>query len=114
MRILAAGRLCRWSPNWREYLGAEARVLWEWHAAGLLRQAHYGCDWRCAILLLECRSLAEATQLLRCLPSSKAGLLRFEAYACEPMESLAGLFLAHHQPMPWWVGELSEPDGGTG
>lgn len=90
--------------DYKRYQEAEAKMVWELYAAGLVREA-YSCDSHvCAVMILECQSLAEAKQVSRQLPTVKAGVLRCELVKLDPLPKFSEFFARQKLPLPsWWV-----------
>jgi muconolactone delta-isomerase len=59
-------------------LKPEARRVWELYQAGVLRELYFNADCHKALLVLECRDVAEARQVLDGLPLVENGLIEFE------------------------------------
>jgi muconolactone delta-isomerase len=95
MRILAmettvAGvREAQFTP---EIAVAEARRAWDLHQAGTIRELYFRADSPAAVLVLECRGVAEAQAALATLPMVAAGLIRFEVVPLQAYPGFARLF----------------------
>jgi muconolactone delta-isomerase len=59
-------------------LKPEARRVWELYQAGVLRELYFNPDSHTAVLVLECRDVSEARQVLAGLPLVENGLIEFE------------------------------------
>ena len=60
---------------------AEARVAWDLHQAGVIRELYFHADEPMAVLMLECADVAEAESALASLPMVAAGLIETRGLA---------------------------------
>jgi hypothetical protein len=74
------------------YLRAEAARAWELYQSGLLREIYFRDDWPGAVLMLECRSTEEASDILHTLPLVKEGLVAFDVIPLKAYPGFARLF----------------------
>jgi hypothetical protein len=74
------------------YLRAEAARAWELYQSGLLREIYFRDDWPGAVLMLECRSAEEASDILHTLPLVKEGLVAFDVIPLKAYPGFARLF----------------------
>lgn len=74
------------------HLKAEALKAWELHQAGVLRELYFRDDQPTAVLVLECASVAEATDVLKTLPLVAAGLITFDVVPLKAYPGFARLF----------------------
>ena len=58
----------------QEHLETEAKRVWELYQAGVLREFYFRADRQEAVLVLECKSVAETQEILETLPLVQAGL----------------------------------------
>lgn len=84
-------------PNTREeafqpLLKAEAARVWELYQAGIIRELYFHAEHHTAVLVLECSSTAEASELLNTLPLVQARLIQFEVIPLVPYSGFARLF----------------------
>ena len=105
MRIIACGKFSNGhQPREAEkVLEADARYLRELYAAGILLEASLCSAWDCAILILQCHSLAEATQLLGKLPTAKAELFVYDLTELAVFPRLTEEFSNYYLPIPSWL-----------
>jgi len=95
MRILAVERPIsgvtaeRFTPEIR---AAEARVTWDMHQAGVIRELYFRADEEMAVLVLECAGRAEAEAALARLPMVATGLIEFEVWPLRAYPGFARLF----------------------
>lgn len=82
------------AADFAPHLAAEARAVWALYTRGVLRQAFFRPDTHTAVLLLECRDLAEAEAALAGLPLVQAGLITFELIPLAPYTGYERLFAA--------------------
>jgi len=83
------------SPSPEDYaphLKAEAARVWELYQAGVIREMYFRQDRSEAVLVLECKSTAEANEYLKTLPLVKHKLIRFEVIPLIPYPGLSRLF----------------------
>jgi len=73
-------------------LKPEARKAWELYQAGVLRELYFDSDRHTAVLVLECRDVAEAHQVLNRLPLVENGLIEFEIIPLVPYPGFERLF----------------------
>jgi hypothetical protein len=76
------------------YLKAEARRAWERYQSGVIREIYFRADRSEAVLILECRDIQEAGQVLGTLPLVQEGLIRFDVIPLIPYPGFARLFKA--------------------
>ncbi len=75
-------------------LVAEAKQVWELQQAGVIREMYFRADRTDAVLVLECRDVADARSTLAALPLVKEGLIDFDIVPLRPYPGLARLFFA--------------------
>jgi muconolactone delta-isomerase len=71
---------------------AEARMAWDLHQAGVIRELYFLADEPMAVLMLECADVAEAESALASLPMVAAGLIEFEVLPLRAYPGFARLF----------------------
>jgi len=76
------------------HLKAEALRAWELHQEGLLRELYFRADWPGAVLMLECRDLAHAREVLGTLPLMRKGLIDFDVIPLVAYPGFSRLFAA--------------------
>ena len=93
MKILAQSRtlVADETAFTSELLRAEAAKVWELQQAGRIREIYYTAAGE-AVLILECRSAAEALRVLAGLPLVRAKLLEFAVDELCAYDGLARLF----------------------
>jgi hypothetical protein len=74
------------------HLQAEAARAWELYQADIFRELYFRADMPIAVLMLECRDVDEAQQILDTLPLVKAGLITFELMPLTAYPGFARLF----------------------
>lgn len=72
----------------------EARKAWELHQAGSIRELYFRDDQSSAVLILECASLDEASNILNELPFVRDGLISFELIPLRAYPGFARLFMS--------------------
>jgi muconolactone delta-isomerase len=71
---------------------AEATKVWELYQSGKIREIYFRQDTNCAVLVLECRNLEEAEQVLASLPFTQQGLITFDIIPLKPYPGFSRLF----------------------
>ncbi len=79
--------------QFRPYLKPEAARVWELYQAGIIRELYFSQDQHNTVLILECGSTAEASQLLGTFPLVEQGLITFELIPLVPYTGFARLFV---------------------
>ncbi len=74
------------------HLKAEARSVWDLQQRGILREIWFNALEHTAVIMLECASVEEASEVLQSLPLVKAGLITFEVLPLVPYDGFARLF----------------------
>lgn len=80
------------AADFRPYLSAEARAVWELYQSGLVRELYFRPDRHTAVLVLECPDENRARAALAGLPLVQAGLITFELIPLAPYTGFARLF----------------------
>ena len=70
----------------------EARRVWELIQEEVIREIYFQSDEDSAVIMLECKDIQEARQILNTLPLVKAGLIDFELIPLRAYPGLARLF----------------------
>jgi muconolactone delta-isomerase len=73
-------------------LKAEAQHVWELYQSGTIRELYFRADRSDAVLILECKDVREAKEMLDSLPLVQAGLISFEIIPLIPYPGFARLF----------------------
>lgn len=66
------------AEHFQEHAVAEASRVWELTQAGLIRESYFRADRNEAVLVLECKSVFDAQQVLSALPFVQNKLIAFE------------------------------------
>jgi muconolactone delta-isomerase len=74
------------------HLKAEARRVWELYQSGVIRELYFRADRSEAVLVLECKDIAEARQVLDSLPLVQARLITFDIIPLVPYPGFERLF----------------------
>ena len=74
------------------HLKAEAQRVWELYQSGSIRELYFRADRSEAVLMLECKDVNEAQQILQSLPLVQAGLIAFEIIPLIPYPGFVRLF----------------------
>ncbi len=94
MKILAIEKPCgdTRADAFQPHLKSEALKVWEFSQAGIIREAYFRQDHASAVLILECRNVAEAHEILACLPLVREGLIAFDLIPLRAYSGFARLF----------------------
>jgi len=80
--------------NWEnenESLENEARVVYQLSLEGIVREIYF-TENKIAVLMLECRNIGEATEVLNSLPLVKRGLITFDVMELRPYSGYDRIF----------------------
>ena len=80
------------AEQFQQYANDEARKVWEYHQAGIIRELYFHADKNEAVLILECASVVEAHEILAALPFVQEGLITFEIVPLKAYSGFARLF----------------------
>ena len=80
------------SEQYQPFLKTEAAHIWQLYQSGVIREVYFRADRSEAVLMLECRDVNDAQQILSPLPLVQAGLIRFEIIPLLPYPGFARLF----------------------
>ena len=80
------------ADQFQQHVNIEARKVWEYHQAGIIRELYFRPDRNEAVLVLECESVIEAQNILATLPFVKSGLISFEVIPLKAYPGFARLF----------------------
>ena len=94
MKILAIERPCQdaRADAFQPHLKSEALKVWELSQAGIIREAYFSQDRGEAVLILECRNVMEAREILASLPLVREGLIAFDLIPLRAYSGFARLF----------------------
>jgi len=81
------------ADQFQQHANDEARKVWEYHQAGIIRELYFRADRNDAVLVLECESVIEAQEILATLPFVKAGLISFEVIPLKAYSGFERLFI---------------------
>jgi hypothetical protein len=100
MKLLALEReLSGATPEaFQPLLKPEAQRAWELYQAGVLRELYFNSESHTAVLVLECRDVAEARQVLAGLPLVENGLIEFEVIPLVAYTGFERLFAPPNEP----------------
>lgn len=74
------------------YLQKEAAQVWRYYQKDIIREIYFRKDWPGAVLLLECKDIIKAHQIINSLPLVREGLIEFEVFALTPYPGYSRLF----------------------
>lgn len=80
------------SADFAPYLQAEAARVWKLHKEGIIREIYFHRDEHIAVLIMECDTVAEASDILATLPLVQAGLISFHIMPLVPYTGFERLF----------------------
>ncbi|MHA2073522.1 MAG: superoxide dismutase [Candidatus Hodarchaeales archaeon] len=80
------------SDQFKVHAEAEARKVWEHYQNEKIREVYFRQDINCAVLVLECKDLGEAGQVLDSLPYVRQGLITFDVIPLKPYPGFSRLF----------------------
>jgi len=66
--------------------------VWEYYQKGIIREIYFRKDESLAVLILECKNIMDARELLEKLPLAKEGFIDFEIIPLIPYPGFARLF----------------------
>ena len=94
MKMLAIEREVKGVENYKfeEHLREEAARVWQLHQSGVIREIYFQFDQNSAVLILECKDLEEANQVLQTLPLVREGLIIFEVIPLKAYPGFSRLF----------------------
>lgn len=94
MKIIALEHEARGatSEGFQRYAQDEAHKAWDLHQAGLIRELYFRADESSAVLVLECASIEDASNILAELPFVREGLITFELIPLRAYPGFARLF----------------------
>jgi hypothetical protein len=78
--------------DFQPYLQAEAARAWELYQAGVCRELYFRRDRPEAVLVLECKDVAEAEEIVGSLPLVQAGMITFDLIPLKAYPGFARLF----------------------
>ncbi len=85
------------SEDFQPHLKDEARQVWELQQKGIIREIYFRADQPSAVLVLECATIEEASEILSTLPLVKESLIRFELIPLAPYPGFERLFKSEPQ-----------------
>ena len=71
----------------------EACKVWDLHQTGIIRELYFRADKNEAVLILECKSVNEAQDVLSTLPFVQAKLISFEVIPLKAYSGFERLFV---------------------
>jgi len=80
------------AQQFHKYAEEEARKVWGFHQAGLIRELYFRVDQSTAVLVLECDSTEQAEGILAELPFVRDGLITFDLIPLKAYPGFARLF----------------------
>ena len=80
------------AEDFARYAEDEARHVWRLYQNEIIREIYFRADEKSAVILLECKNMDEAKQLLSEFPFVKNGLIFFEMIPLAPYPGFERLF----------------------
>lgn len=80
------------AAQYQPYLKAEALRIWQLYQEEVIREAYFRSDQHTAVLVLECESSTQASQVLATLPLVQQRLIEFEIIPLSPYPGFSRLF----------------------
>ena len=78
MKILAIENQGATGEQFKSFLKTEAQKVWQFYKQGIIREIYFTQDTHEAVLILECKDVQEAENILNALPLVKEKLISFE------------------------------------
>lgn len=78
--------------DFRKYSEAEARQVWNLYKSEKIREIYFRGDRSAAVIMLECKDIGEAKEILAGLPFVKNHLIYFELIPLKPYPGFERLF----------------------
>ena len=78
--------------QFQRYADDEARRVWDLQQAGIIREVYFRADKNEAVLVLECASVIEASEIIETLPFVQAKLITFEIIPLKAYPGFERLF----------------------
>ncbi|MGD8780932.1 MAG: superoxide dismutase [Ignavibacteria bacterium] len=75
-----------------QYSEQEARQVWNLYKSQKIREIYFREDQNTAVIILECRDVAEAKEILSSLPFVKNKLISFDIVPLKPYSGFERLF----------------------
>lgn len=94
MKILAIERELREVPEEKrkKILQSEAEKVWELYQQDVFREIYFDGSQKTAVLILECKDIQEASEILDTLPLVDTGYITFELIPLIPYSGFSRLF----------------------
>ena len=80
------------SDDFKPHLKAEALEAWNLYQNGIIREMYFREDQDIAVLILECKDVTEAQDVLSSLLLVKEGLIDFDIIPLKPYPGFSRLF----------------------
>lgn len=82
------------TADFKPYLKAEAGRVLELYEQGIIREIYFGRQEHNAVIIMECNSVQEATEILEELPLVKNKLINFSVIELMPYDGFSRLLIA--------------------
>lgn len=94
MKIIALEKeiLGRTSEDFAPFLREEAFHVWQLYNGEVVREIYFRTDKHTAVLIMECRSLIEAKEIIAEFPLVKNKLIEFDLIPLKPYDGFERLF----------------------
>jgi len=80
------------SHHFKPFLLSEAEAVWGLYKQDIIREIYFRADQSTAVLLLECKDVTEAEEIISQLPMVKEGLIYFKIIPLTPYPGFERLF----------------------
>ena len=80
------------AKDFQPHLEAEARQVWGLYKKGVIREVYFRADQKSAIIILDCKDIEEAKEILSSLPLVKNKLIYFDIIPLIPYPGFERLF----------------------
>ena len=94
MKILAIEREIQGvrGEQFEAHLKPEAARVWDLYQTGIIRELYFRQDQSSAVLMLECKDIKAADQVINTLPLVKEGLITFDLIPLKAYPGFSRLF----------------------
>jgi hypothetical protein len=94
MKILAIEKEIKGTTaeDFKPHLDAEALMVWNYYKKGVIREIYFRADKKSAVLIIECKNVEKAEEVLSTLPLVRKNLVSFEIIPLVPYPGFERLF----------------------
>ena len=80
------------AEDFKKYSGEEALKVWQLYKSDKIREIYFRSDENSAVIMLECKDVDEAEEILSGLPFVKNKLIQFDIIPLKPYPGFERLF----------------------